>query len=276
MTPGIVQLGRIGDILNVLPIAWELDNRGTRAAWIVQECYMPLFEGVSYVNPVPWFGDMRDVSGAAAELAKKHSPLLVTQTYGNRGFPRVCDSFSRESWDQAGFAGLWDTIPTVFDRRDDLREEALRRSASMADGPTILLAMEGHSSPLENWNLIADAIAERWFRQYTIINISQIRARRFFDLLGLMERADVLVAIDSAPLHLGAAVRIPTVALVADRPTAWHGSANKSHWLARVPYAEAMDRIDEIHEAIRRTAGLKQSRSRGRNGGSGAAPAKSA
>lgn len=286
MNPGIVQLGRLGDIVNVLPIAWELEGQGHRCHWMVQECYAPMMEGVTYLDPVLWTGDIEDVPGAAGELARNHSPILVTQTYGRRGFKRQSESFAREAWRLAGFDDLWDSLPLIFDNRSESREAALVKRYAPDDAPLILTATSGHSSPFGEWNLFFGEIEKRWGGQCRIVDLTPIRAERPYDLLGLMDKAAILISVDTMPLHLGYASRVPTVGLVADGPTPWHGTAMRKHWMARVPYRQWRDSMKHVHlcveravarkELDRQTAGLESPRSQPCTGGRGAPLAKTA
>jgi hypothetical protein len=69
-----------------------------------------------------------------------------------------------------------------------------------------------------------------------------LRAGRVYDLLGLFEKAEALVTIDTLHLHLSAAVpTLPVYALICDGPTKWNRSDWRPQQVFRCLYSEFAD-----------------------------------
>jgi hypothetical protein len=82
--------------------------------------------------------------------------------------------------------------------------------------------------------------------------LATIKAHRFYDLLGLYEKAEYLVCIDSGPLHLAQAVPgLSVIAMISDSPNLWHGSPARQNHVLRIRYGEFDARKHEIADAIR-------------------------
>jgi hypothetical protein len=79
-----------------------------------------------------------------------------------------------------------------------------------------------------------------------------MKAERFYDLIGLMEKAVCLVTVDSGPLHLAQAVpTLPVIALITDQISRWHGSPARPNHVLRIRYSEFEARKGEIVPMIR-------------------------
>jgi hypothetical protein len=77
------------------------------------------------------------------------------------------------------------------------------------------------------------------------------QAERLYDLLAIYERAALLIAIDSAPLHLAWACRqFPVFALTQDKPSLWHGSSWRPNHLWYCRYHDWPERAVEMLAAI--------------------------
>src|SRR3990167_8767066 len=179
-----VQLGRLGDILNLLPIAWDHHQSGQRCGIMVAKEFSDVLDGCSYVDKIVF-------DGKPFEISKVVPPHAIT------------DSFCREAWRLAGNR-KFGTLPIVFDRREPLREIKWLPSKRKRQGrkkKMMLVAVGGNSSPFQFKTLLLEILRLR-FPRWNIIDLSLIQVDRFYDLLGLYEAANVLVAADSAPLHL--------------------------------------------------------------------------
>jgi hypothetical protein len=262
---GIIQLSRSGDLLNILPLCKHLADHGDKPTVIVHRDYAPILEGVSYADVYAWTGDPRGVGNAATGARPNHPRLLVTQCDGNPALGQhLCRSYVLESWrlanapipgyaatarewQQGGHERAWRELPLVFDRRCPQREAALwaivRALLGPAEGgkPLLLLHLDGISSPFLRRDEFLAMARQRWGDRYAIFDLGRLKADRLFDLLGLLDRAAALIAIDSAILHLSYATRTPTVALQSDTwADPWYRSEPRVHWLARWLYGEAM------------------------------------
>ena len=129
-------------------------------------------------------------------------------------------------------------MPLVIDVRDKKREEKLLRDNGMIvrgkKKPVILLSLGGSSSPFQHAELLRQLVTTRFAATHRILELP--KAERIYDLLAIYERAALLIATDSAPLHLAWACRkLPVFALANDKPMLWHGSSWKPnhHWYCR-------------------------------------------
>lgn len=238
-----VQLGRLGDILNVLPIAYhECMATGTRPMFMVSRDFASVLDGVSYVEPVIFDGPFEQILKGAYEARKLTPNVIICQIYGlGLIAPQKCTSFARESWAQAGAPAPWGSLPLIIDRRDQAREEALiERVVDVHDTrPLVLLSLLGTSSPFPFGKRLFQYLNEHFGKSYQLVDISMVRAEKFYDLLGLFERAHLLITIDTGHQHLAAAVPdLPVVSLVTRDPSHWHGSPWRRQHLARIYYDE--------------------------------------
>jgi hypothetical protein len=249
------QLGRAGDILNVLPLCErEYAKTGMRPLLMVCEQFAGMLEGVSYVDSMAWRGEFEDIAPALAEAeriaASDNLELVCTQIYG-RGLAcmETCTSFMRESWERDPGAPAWGSLPLTFDRRDAAVEVSVKRQLLRGHtGPYVVTALSGTSSPFEHGaKLKAELCARLEPKGVKVVDISGFLAPRFYDLLGLLEGANHLVTVDSGVLHLAAAVpKLSVIAFITREPSKWHGSPWRPQHTARFFYDEAPDCIREV------------------------------
>jgi hypothetical protein len=250
-----VMLGRAGDVINLLPVVRRFkETTGEQPLFLVGAEFAPILDGVSYCEPLVWTGPWQDCV-AAIKWAQRQVPgaeIVNAAVYGIGYFPITrMASFDREAWDRAGCDVPWGRAPLVFDRRDATREAALVSKLPGTANPIVLTAFAGHSSPFNAAPAVFEALA-RDLPEATIVDISVLRADRIFDLLGLFERAAVLVAGDSAPMHLAAAVPdLPVVMMTQDAKHRWHRSSWRPQHAARLFYSEATIDPGTVVSAVR-------------------------
>lgn len=252
----IVQLGRCGDVINILPVARDLAMKHGKVSMLVSKEYASVLDGVSYVQPIVTNEPFHRPLHAAKALPPGHD-LLFSQVYGEGlKFVRKQESFNRESWDRIGYGKMWasDSLRLEFDRRDYGREYALAKpifetELSAPHVPVILTHSFGNSSPFNDPDFfirLTDMVGT-----VRRVDLDHVKADRVYDLLALMDSADALVAIDSAILHLAAASWIPTAALITDRPTLWHGTDPRCRIVSVTRYNESCGQLEAIAERIR-------------------------
>ncbi len=235
----LLQLGKTGDLCSILPIAHAAHLRGEKIGIMACAEFASVLDGASYVEKVVFDGKPWEVERAYNEAKKLCENVVVTQVNGpveiieklaykpagQQG--AVTDSFARESWKLAGCQKDWGKTALLFDRRDKEREDSHMPKGWFARGKKkkyILLSAGSISSPFPYRNLLMELLRLR-YPNFNIIDLSTIKAHRFYDLLGLYESAHCLISVDTAHLHLAAAVpSLPVMALIQDRPLYWHGS----------------------------------------------------
>jgi len=212
----ILNLGRIGDNINLLPVLYSEHLARRRPTIVTSGKYSDIFEGVSYCDVRKYSGDPVELSHAIG-LCSGLSDLRVAQVFMHPKETKMESNYALESYRLGRFKDLWRRHPYVFDRRDPEREQKL---IGNIEGPFIAVATLGVSSPFANSERLVAGLKSR-FPDYTIVDLSKIRAERFHDMLGILDRASCLVTIDTSFLWLANAAKCPTIALINN---GWYGS----------------------------------------------------
>jgi hypothetical protein len=256
----IVCTGKTGDILNILPILARLQQQdGKPVPLVVAKAFAPLLSGVSYVKPVVFDGDWMDV-GKALEFARQQykevavwqvagpRQEILTEAYGKAGMKvgdPIAESFVKEQWRVAGaYDQFKNNYPLVFDKRNKAREDRLLKQHAPQD---ILVHLGGETSPYPAPQVLKQYLGQHW----PYLDLDEVKADKIYDLLALYDRAKVLIAIDSAPLHLAQACpHLKVIALTKDKPGLWHGSCWRPNHVMTIRYSQ-LDRILEIPARVR-------------------------
>jgi hypothetical protein len=245
----ILQLGRYGDIVNLLPVAKQLADNGALVHWIVSNRFKDALSGVSYVTPIVFPKNPEDLPAAIKWSSKvSRGPLLVTQVACNPEKWGPTLNYQQENWERAG---CWDgrSLPLVFDRRNADREKALWESLNVPPGkPVCLLSLCGKSSPFRERELVAKTARD--IPGFHVVDISDLRAESVIDLAGIIDRSSALVSVDTLTLHLAYATKTPVVALTNDKP--WLATTPRPNWVLSLPYNQAVtaDGLGAIGKAI--------------------------
>jgi hypothetical protein len=244
-----VCVGRTGDCCNALPLVYHDYQQGNRPTVVIGEEWSGLMDGVGYADKLVWHGNYSRPLEAAkfAESLNQFDQILVPQCYG-QSFKRECPSFCEEAYRLAGMRHLFGRLPLVFDRRNREREQALIPAFTK---PFILVNTEGISSAFPKGKELLEVL-KPLRETHEIVDMSLVKAHRFYDLLGLYDKAEYLVCIDSGPLHLAqAAPDLKVIAMISDSPDSWYGSPARKNHVLRIRYGEFDARKQEIPEAIR-------------------------
>lgn len=236
----IVQLGKRGDILNILPLAKKIsDETGERVGVVVAEEFKDCADGCSYVSPIVMPGSFMDVKRAQLLAAQAgYQNILTTQVYGlGIRLRPITSSFCLDAWNAVGRLKDYGA-PLIIDQRSPERESKLAEAVlPKTDKPIILTALAGQSSPFPYSRELILSLQENFHGLAEIVDISDVRAERFYDLLGLYDRASALVLIDTGHLHLAnAKPELPVCALIASGPTNWHGSPKRKNHVFHCRY----------------------------------------
>lgn len=243
-------LGRAGDVLNALPLAKRyFDQTGRNPYFQTAAAYANLLDGVSYVEPVIYEGEFTNGILALYQACQLTSDIRVCQIYGfGLNPPQDCTSFARQSWVSAGADVPWGSLPLFLDRRNAYREALLVDPVvSMLHGnKLILVALNGQSSPFPYRGLVMRELKRRLGSGFHILDLCEIKASRFYDLLGLFDIAHCLVTIDTGHLHLAHASKVPVISFITRDPSGWHGSPWRPNHVGRWYYDEVPAHLDEI------------------------------
>lgn len=225
-------LGRIGDLLNAAQICFHEHLRtGRYVKLVVAKEFRPVLDGFGYIEPITFDGTQDELSRAMRE----HPYAIPIQSWANPDQSRQTDSYQKEAWRRAGILEAFGSVPIVVDGRS-LAREAEFCAQFPADKPFIIVATKSPSSPFKWGDELFYAVSEAFRDTHTVIPICEYQAHRFYDLLGLLDRAALLIAIDTAHLHLARASTCPVIAIVNDLGT----SATPGSWAASVPPPQAV------------------------------------
>lgn len=203
----LLNLGRFGDNVNLLPILYSESLAGRRPMVVTSGKYSDIFEGTSYCEVKKYSGDPVHLQNCIP-LCQGLPDLRVFQWFMHPKQSVVEKNYAIECYRLAGVRHLWRKFPYVFDRRNPERERKL-----IPDGPFIAIATNGVSSPFKHGQQLLKGLAQR-FPDYKIVDLSTIQAEKSFDLLGVLDAASCLVTVDTLHLWLSNASKCPVVALL--------------------------------------------------------------
>lgn len=252
----MVQLGRYGDLINLLPaFRWMAERQGKPVWVVVNEHFADLFEGVSYARAFRTGIKVDDWKEAIALAEGIWKHVIVPQRFQVNGTIGT-QHYNTDQWWNCGLLDQFGASRPVFDRRDSGREWAL--TGLLDDSrPVVLLNLSGISSPYVFADELGCTLMEEWGRKCRVIDLTAVHCERIYDLLALMERASVLVTTDTATLHLAAATNVPVVALLNDFPEPFLASLPNCNVKLAVGYRDSVDRwFEAIHAAVGEAVGM--------------------
>ncbi|HEX4146664.1 MAG TPA: hypothetical protein VHY91_24390 [Pirellulales bacterium] len=245
----LIEPGRYGDVINVLPLAKHLHDSGEQVDFLIHPKFAGLLDGVSYVRPVlvPLEDEHRPEE-ARVWAAARYARVIVSKVWNNRYLDRsAADCFAAEAYRLAGYSHLYGKLPVEFDRRSPEREARLVEQHLGGSDPFILYNLDGSSSAFKGRRRFARWL--RWQRFDAKLVKMPTDCERLYDLLGLYERADLLITTDTATLWLAHAIHIPTIVL--HQTDTWCRAPFPPATVLACTYEGAHSRRRTIAEAIR-------------------------
>jgi hypothetical protein len=239
-----IQLGAYGDILSILPVLYMEAQEGPKPKLIVSRKYADILDGVSYVEPIIFDGHYSEVE--RAEKAFAALKPRTAQVYG-KPFLYTSESFQRDAWCKVGYDHRWEQLELVIDRRDPEREAALIQEHMPSDtAHYVLVCTSGASSVFPHRTTLMDMLDG--VKGINVVDALHIQAERLYDMLALIDRADLFICNDTSLLHLAQASSTPVVALVNDADNGWLGS------LRRANHVVYQNFLEFLPSAIKRVA----------------------
>jgi hypothetical protein len=244
-----VQLGRYGDILNILPALHSHHVvTGEKPGLVVSREFAGIFSGITYATPHLYPGHFTHPEAAAAWIRQhlRQATVLNTQVYSAVGYiqPKG-SSFLIDSWSRARSGVPWGRFKLVLDGVD-MKKAA--RLCPDTEKPLILVAGGGYSAPFDVSGLISQL--QQRLPGFSLVDMSTIRAENFVDLVGPMSKAHAIVSSDTGTLHLANAVDVPVFALQAEKPNTWCSSAWRPNWSGSLRYSEVSSKIGYMAEIL--------------------------
>jgi glycosyl transferase family 9 (putative heptosyltransferase) len=206
----------------------------------------------SYVDRVPLNLSPNRIPDALRMLRGRYSEIVNLHTFGKSYHGSFEHAHNKRAFLAAGLTerDFYDVagVPLVFDRSPS-REQFLLRTHVKTTKPLILVSLLATSSPFNRNYVLRESILAAFGDRCEVVDLCRMKAPRLYDVCGVLERAAVLVCVDSAFLHLAAAVPgLPVVALVGDNPLTAAEPRYKP--ILTLRYGEAVSRVKEIHAAI--------------------------
>lgn len=249
MKAAVLATGRFGDAIGILRMVPLLNAKYGRISFVISHDYSSLLDGQDYCDVEPYNAPFEDVHGAVAFAQSKFQPVLNLCVYGNGfGVSKTQESFCQEPWAKMGLMDRYFDTPLIFDRRDSARETQLIAKVP-TNKPWLLYNMSGNSSPFPFQGQLRLQLS-KWRDRFQLIDIGLVKAHRIYDLLAFYDRAAVLVTTDTSTLHLAAASTVPTIALITDKPSMWHGAAPTCNCPVKIRYGEYPNRHQEIDDFL--------------------------
>ena len=251
--PVFVQLGRIGDILNILPmiryynsIAYHRD-----VPVMIHKSMENVLKRVGYVKALPWNGEMTDKDGAFAFAKSTSRNAFLCQLFNGTGVkPPVTSNYNLDQWYNCGLHSLFDAFPLEFIRRAWKTEDDWAGALIPTDRPLLCYNLTGLSSPLKHANLLESAIRKQ-FGDCELLDLHKAKTPFYTDQLGLVDRCHVLLSIDTSTLHLAQASHCPYVALLSDQePKGWKATKLRRKPVLSMNYQEVPSRIQDILDVL--------------------------
>ncbi len=264
--------GKYGDIVQMLGAFHEIHRvTGQKPNVVTASEFCGIYDGVSYVNPVPvpghWYTELTKMKAIAGvrfshavglqcwhdvdspEFESARFPGgIVLQSHGinfavdMRKDPHYGASMMR----RAGFS--WEEalkLRPVFDRRNPKREaELLARlyPPALRKKPLLLVTFDGQSSP---WGCLPELFPflQPFYRACHVVDLGKHQCQRVYDMLSLMELAVGLITIDTLALHMVSATNLPYIAFTQN---GWNGSVPKGNCALEIKYSQSVQRMREI------------------------------
>lgn len=251
-----MQLGRYGDILNILPLLYYLNQQGQRQTLLVAKEFGSVGRYVKAYADVEIFpGPFEDYHGACGWGDRRYLPFLKASVYGkNLTFERQTPNFCQEAYHrchphfgQMFSAGKFDKIEI-----DGVSPALGKANCGLATKPILLINFTTRSSPIDNAKEWVAEIRKELREVCSIIDLGTIRAPSLFDLLSIYEMSDFLITADTGTLHLAGASRIPYIALQNDLWGPWYSGYTRGNCVWRVKYSEAWGIKDHVIEMARK------------------------
>lgn len=260
--PCFVQLGRAGDILNILPVVRYhhglCSHRRIRVVTHID--YVNVLGRCSYVDVVKHDGDINDLVGAV-NLAKSLSPrVLVPQLFSSFGIQSPeTPNYNTDQYKRCDALELFDRLSCEIDNRNWDAERLLYSNACKTPNGIVAYNLTGVSSPFGGEDQLSKEL--KWRYGDSAVDLNFHRSKFHTDQLGILDKCAVLLTVDTFTAHLAQASHCPYIFLASNH----EGNPWKASKLRRKPIAQmTCDDYDtaEIFKIIDSKLYSKQNRGR--------------
>ena len=194
---GIIQPGRTGDIIIVLPIAKWYADKGYEVVWPVCDKYLPLFEHVTYVKPVGTGVDIRDSYKKSVEMLKGKVGRVIDLGigFGRDESDWLESNLTFDRW-------KYEEVKVPFSEKHNLqiirnkeKEVALKKKLSL---PKIYVITHSKSESAGSYD----------FKMPHATEVKPISGHCLFDWIGILENAKASFCVNSCVMNLMEALGI--------------------------------------------------------------------
>lgn len=250
MGEAFIALGKIGDVLNALPIlSSRCLKQKSPANLVISKQYSGVVQGLDYIKTDVLSIHWQDLEEGLKYAKRRYDKVLVPSTFGKSvSIQHRLPSWQLDSYARCGELHNFDKLPLVIPRPPNAKELVARH---MGERPTILFADKGESSPFESADHLAGRLQSEFGASHQIVRLSSIRLEKFTDFVALYDAAACLIVTETSHLHLSKAANIPIFALATDTPERWHGSAWSHKFKLHIRYSQFKRREQELIAGIR-------------------------
>lgn len=191
---GLIQPGRIGDIIICLPIAKYFFDRGYEVVWPVQPCFASIFERAPYVNVIQLDSDNLSYNSSKAFFEKEKGFERVIDLgigFGKDVGPWHASKLKFDEWKYAEAGVPIEEKYKLFIRREPDQELELAKDLGLDNFRAGYIVTHSMSS-FGKWN----------FRIPDSVEIRPIDGYHFFDWLLTIENAFQIYCVDSSICNL--------------------------------------------------------------------------
>ncbi len=188
---------------------------------------------------------VEDLFGITLPPEERMPTLVVPEPHLQQARERLAAAFPR----QEGRLILLNARSTNprRDWRPDQVTDLVSRIASEEAAHFILTAAPEHLAELE-------ALLESWPRSLRDRALPFSAQSHFFELPALMSHADLVISVETAPLHFAFALQKPLIALMRQKKPYWAPPRNGRSWVLQAPAAHGQVgdiSVDAVFEAYR-------------------------
>src|SRR6478736_8390265 len=181
-------LGKIGDLLNAVPLMWKKSKDDKSPVnLVVSEQYSHVVSGLDYIQPDILSIHWQDFESGLKHSKRKYDKVYAPQTFGKTvAIQHRHASWQMDAYARCGSLHWFDRLPLVIPRPPNAKELVARH---MGQRPTILFADKGESSQFESSDYLAQKLESEFGASHQVVRLSSIRLEKFTDFVALYDAA---------------------------------------------------------------------------------------
>ncbi len=188
---GIIQPGRIGDLLLCLPIAKWYTDKGYEVVWPLCNKYLSLFKCIDYVKPIGVGDDIGQCYQKSVEILKGQVGKVINLGigFGRHEEDWLSSGLSFDRWKYKEAGVPYTERYNLQIKRDRKKEEALKEHLKLTKDYTITHS-QGESAGSFNFDKVG------------AVDVHPVEGYTLFDWIGILEGAKSIYCINSCVMNL--------------------------------------------------------------------------